>query len=571
MTNRLSHRLQHMLPQRSAQRPAPPQPAPSDGEQPAARATDGLDSPVVLELPATGIAVSAAQTWRAMLRTAGAWLLLVTVLLVSFSGTVLLRGVNLNNSFDIFVDEANYVSIAQGVREVSRPETFEGPFYLHPPAFFYLQAAYLELMQPADNLVAQLYAARFLNVLLAGLSAVLIFLIARRIAGLGAATAATLIFAFEPWLIRINSRNYLETAAVFWILAGYAVLVYNARARRHWSTVGLVGVAFGLAVMTKELTVFTTLLPLGICFVFGWAYRRSTLFLAGVTAAAVYALYPLLVWLNGQWEEFAWQKLSGILRLSGVSVSTGFSRGAGQSFADAVLQNLGQFATTYLIIGLGMLATAALVFRRSPEHRVLMAWAACAYLSQSFSVLAGTNEEHLFYYLVVPALLACSVVAAQLLGYVRRVGRVPRWATGLGVLVALLYIGWSSAQWVVRHTTPDNGTERILSYMEQNVAPDSRIAATTMTLDWVLQEEEWTTGRWASLDEMCANQADFVVISSLLVETGQDIATPELSAWLALNAEPVFAFEGPSTGILSLYRLPATACSATINEAGYSR
>ena len=484
------------------------------------------------------------------------------VLLAAFAGTVVLRATNLNQSFDIFIDEANYLSIAQSVRETLRPATFEGPFHLHPPAFFFIEAAYLEWMQPADNLVAQLYAARFLNVYLAGLSAVLIFLIVKRIAGTGAAAAATLIFAFEPWTIRINSRNFLETAAMFWILAGYTVLVYNARARSQWSTVAGAGLAFGLALMTKELTILTTLAPLAVCVVLGWSYRRSTLLLVMATAIVVYSIYPLLVLLDGQWAEFAWQKSSGLLRLSGFAVSTGFSRGAGQSFSDAILQNLAQFATTYAILVAGVVATAVLLFRRGPELRVLAAWGACAYAAQAFSVLGGTNEEHLFYYLVVPALLACSVIATQLLEPLQLARRAPRLAAGLGIAVALLYFGWNGTQWTLRHITPDNGTELLLGFMEQNIAPDSRIAATTMTTDWVLQEEQWQTGRWGTIESVCSNDAEYVVISSKLVETGQDIATPELYAWLIQSADPVFVFQGPSTGELSLFEVPAPACAA---------
>ena len=317
MTNKQYNRLDPMLP---ARRDACDAGAGRLDGRRGAGATGGRAArpPRCVEPRASAAALSYTR------RPVTVWLWLALLLFVAFISTVLLRGSNMNRAFDIFVDEGVYLSLSQSVTEGLRPSTYltnftsdVGPFYLHPPAFFYTEAAFLDLLQPGGNMVQQIYAARWVNVLFAGLTAMLLFLLGRNVAGTVAGIAAALIFAADPWVIRIDSRNLIETSATFWIVLGYCLLVYYIRRPRStWLAIGA-GLAFGIAALSKDPTVFLTLLPLAICFTLGWAIpRRIALLVASITCL-VYAVYVLAVTLAGDLPLFLFQKSGGVRRLAG--------------------------------------------------------------------------------------------------------------------------------------------------------------------------------------------------------------------------------------------------------------
>lgn len=516
------------------------------------------------------------------------WLALCLIFLFALA----VRAVNLNQSFDIFVDEANYYSLGESVATSLEIRTHEGPFYLHPPAFFFLEAAYIKALALEGNLVEKIFAVRSINILLAGLSSIVVFLIGRRLAGWPAGMVAALIFAVEPFTIRISSRNFLEPSAMLYVLLGYYALLGSAGQQSApgrfvdgvgawrlgwrnglswWSRqadptplapwrVVVAGVAFGLAMLTKEVLLLLTLAPLAVCFVLNWSLPRRSIVLIGLLACAIYAIYPIMVYLTGHWGDFWWQKESGLMRFSGVRISTGFNQAGGQaggpSFIEAILLNLTEYATTYCLLGLGGLAVGVLFLLGDGAERLFSLLGGIAYTQQTYSLLFGTNEEHFYYYVLVPGIIALVVVSAHLvrLAQIRRRTRIAAQAA-LAVLAGA-YLGWVSYAWTVRHLTPDNGMERLVAYVEDHVPAGSRIATTAKTSDWLLHPYDYERGRWGTLDAVLDNCAEYVVISTKLVETRHDIATPELYDWLNANARPEFSFSGPSTGTLLLFRVP---------------
>ena len=88
------------------------------------------------------------------------------------------------------------------------------------------------------------------------------------------------------------------------------------------------GALFGLGLLTKDMTVFVTLLPLGVCWLFDWCLpRRSAVLVAGA-AVLLYLPYPVLVLLSGDGAALAAGKLSGLARLIGMVKSPAFDRRA---------------------------------------------------------------------------------------------------------------------------------------------------------------------------------------------------------------------------------------------------
>jgi hypothetical protein len=488
----------------------------------------------------------------------GAALAALALTLVAFA----LRATNLGQSWDIFVDEISYLRLSQSVAASLKVALYGDAFYLHPPLFFFLEGLYVWLVDPAGQLIDQIYAVRYLNAGLAGLSAAAVFGIGRKLGGWPVGLAGAVVFALDPFVIKMNSRNYLETSAMLWVMLAYYVLAPalatvdgSKRERVAVWRVLLAGGLFGLALLTKDMTAFLTLLPLGVCFVLGWALPRWQTFVAGVTTVLVYAPYPLTVWAIGDWQEFSYEKSRGALRLAGIFHETGFNQKGGPSFLRAILQNLDEFVTTYTLLGSGGFSILVIFFlgRNNPLRRLFLAWAASTYMLLAYIVLQGSLEEQFFYYLIAPAILA-TVVAAGLLIRLEVLGVwFHRLSLAVATLVCVAFVLWSGYVWYEIHSTPDNAYERVIDYLQDEVPKNARVGVTAETAQFLVEGE---SGLYGSVEELREDDAEYVVMSSYLLEEGYGESSPGFYGYVRRHGEVVYGFKGRSFGFTGLYRLP---------------
>lgn len=506
------------------------------------------------------------------------WGLGLVIALVAFG----LRATHLDRSFDVFGDELIYLNVAQNTERTLHVAYYGTPFFLHPPMFFYLEAAWLKVFEPVGNAISSVYAARYLNAVVAALSVVALFLLVQRMVGRWIGIGAACIFALEPFIIRINSRVLIETTAMFWILVGYCLLVfeiYKADVLIHhkqprelyasrWRILGA-GAAFGTALLTKEATALLTLLPLGCCSLVGWSLSRTKFAVTAGTALLLYALYPLSVMLFGDRDQFVLQKSWGVLRLIGLRQQSGFNAPAalpeGPSFVGSIIRNLDKFATTYTLIALGAVGVCVLLAHRGRAERMIAAWVLSAFAFIAYSVAFGTNEEQYYYYLVVPSIVSVAVGGERLwrMGRLQNAARKP---LAVGMLVSMIaFVGWTGYVWAKQHFTPDNGLEQLMARIERQVPGGSRIIATNLSAsDYALKTygDRYEVFPLESVEELRANRPIYVITAGKLIETGYDVVGTHLDVWLAGNAERVFAFDGPTNGRLSLYYLPDPASAA---------
>ncbi len=503
-----------------------------------------------------------------------------------------LRAVNLTDAFDIHVDEVIYYGISQNMADHFRLAFFGGPFYLHPPAFFLWEAAYIKLFQPAGDVIHQVYAVRPVNLVFAGVSAALLFLIGRKAVGWHAGLAAAGIFALDPFVIRMNSVNLLDTSAIAWVLVGHYLILHvpvrdldgeGRRWRLPWHAVAA-GAGYGLALLTKEQTAPLTLLPLGVCFTLNWALPRRTSMLIGTTTLATYAIYPATIAAMGDWENFQQQKLDGLARFVGLIHETGFKQTGGPSFVQAIVSNLDQYATTYTLIGSGVIAIYVLLLVGDTRARLLATWTGSAYALLAFSLAHGTLEEQFFYFLVVPSIMGTTAAALLLvqipvdahLVCLPAIGGGSRWLNRTWaskqtrflalwhrlrrpalVLIAgagLVFLGWSGNIWARVHFTPDNGYERLATFFAQQVPDRSRVAVTSTSAAIILTDA--VQGKVVSPDELVATGADYLELSTKNVENNYGEPSPEFNAWIVEHGQPVFSFRGRSYGTLIVYYVP---------------
>jgi hypothetical protein len=360
----------------------------------------------------------------------------------------------------------------------------------------------------------------------------------------------------------------LDTPALLWALLGFVVLflalVGEDRRPVSWRRTVAAGVLFGLALLTKEKIVFVTLLPLGICFVLGWALPRIRSALIGVIALITYAPYPAIVYAMGDWQTFLDQKFAGVSRIMGLVQITGFNQQDGPSFLAAIFYRLDEFATTYVLIATGALAVCVLLLTglgKAPDKRLLVSWTASAYAFLAYAMVFGTLEEHFFYYLVVPSILA-TTVTATLMFQKTRVGAALRAPEGRRTWLALraaavASVGaltlWSAYVWVVVHTVPDNAYQRVVSYVDE-LPKDSRVAVTS-TMAEPLISRHAGDGRYQSVEALREDDIDYVVISSYLANRGWGQPSAEVYRWVRERGRLVYGFEGSSSGLLGVWNL----------------
>ncbi len=505
-----------------------------------------------------------------------------------------LRAFRIGRSFDLFIDEITYLRISTSVASTLTVKLYDDPFYLHPPAFFFLQAAYLKLFPASGNIVEQIHHGRLLDVACAAGTAGALVWIARRLGGWAAAALVALMFALDPFIIKMNSYNLLDTPAIWWITAGYALLVgglvdapgvlplWPWLARRvpwlgrwlrrlpawsappdapvalGWGRTGLAGLCFGLALLTKDMTAFLSLLPLGICWVGNWSLRRRTSAAIGTITLATYSVYPLTVWLVGEWPHFAKQKLRGFQRFSGAVKETGFKRHGGPSLLESVIAKLDQFGTTYAIIAAGVVAVLVLLLLGGRASRLIGVWTANSYALLGYCVVFGTLEEQFFYFLVVPALLASALAVTTLLRLAWWTPRGRRRAGWAVSVAASAFAVWGALHWAQIHLTPHNGYQQALTFIETVLPPKSSVASSSETGQFMLGDHSgppW--GKWHSLGELNKHTPDYVLISTKQLSWDYGDDAKPLQDWLTSSTTEVWRMQTEGAGALILYRMPA--------------
>jgi hypothetical protein len=88
-----------------------------------------------------------------------AWAAVVLAVLIAFG----LRAFRLGVSWDLGQDELDYLQMSQGVLRTMWVVGWDGsPFYIHPPLFFFLEAAYMKLfgISNRQDLIQQIQAVR---------------------------------------------------------------------------------------------------------------------------------------------------------------------------------------------------------------------------------------------------------------------------------------------------------------------------------------------------------------------------------------------------------------------------
>ncbi|HEY6647256.1 MAG TPA: DUF4397 domain-containing protein [Mycobacterium sp.] len=211
--------------------------------------------------------------------------------------TATLRLVNLTGSPARLDDEGTYMAQAYAVAEWGELAHYTY-WYDHPPAGWLQLALWTVLSGPdfGGNAVA---AGRYLMVIVAVITAALLWALARRIEmSRWASAAAVAVFALSPLAISLSRTVYLDNLATAWVLCALVVL---CSPRYRLSAMFGAATCFGIAVLTKETMLL--LLPM-----FAWlvwtrtapATRRYALAVFVAVFGVVVSTYVLTAVLRGE-------------------------------------------------------------------------------------------------------------------------------------------------------------------------------------------------------------------------------------------------------------------------------
>ena len=478
--------------------------------------------------------------------------------------TLVIRLALYGRSFDLFGDEVLYVDLGRSVVSGGFPR-YEGPFFLHGPGFFYLEAGWIRVMGIQHSLMSWVYEMRALNAVLAAATAPILVTVTARAASLRAGIAAGLLFAVEPFCIRQNDRVLLETAMMFWVMLGYLVFIgtiEQPRWRYGWPRAVAAGLLFGCAVLTKDEAALLTIPPLLAAAALRWVSRRSLTMLTVGTTVAVYAVYAAVAYANGQFSELWTAKTAGIKRMLGILQTTGFNSSGGGSLSTRILAEASYFGTTYLALALAAPALLIVLVRGNRTSRILGLLYCAAGMTLAFAVVHGTLEEQELYLLIIPTLIIIPVAVTLVPGAGRHSLRSARrpWMTSTTTIIATLTLTLAlgvnlntCVQWLRQ---PDDGFAHVLGYMAAHIPAGTPVAVT----DDDIAAEYGMSGTydieiWVTPTDQSQEQARYLLVLWASIDEGYSTFTASQIQHIVGRSRPVSSFWGRTYGQLALYKL----------------
>ncbi|WP_311213203.1 MULTISPECIES: oligosaccharide flippase family protein [unclassified Arthrobacter] len=496
------------------------------------------------------------------------------------------RAFGLERGFEVWVDELLYVRLGESLTTGQVPTLPDGPFFLHPPGFFLLEAGAIKLFGISGDIVEVVLQLRWLNAALGAVTVGLGFLLVRRLANTTAAWLTAVVLAFEPFILRNNSHAFLETSAMAFVLAGFLVLtgIGNAATKRQRegerhiagrlptilgptvlgpTVLRLIGAGLllGYAVLCKDFFIICTVGPVAVAAVWKRTlpWRQAAVVL--LAAAVPYATYLAIAASQAHLPDWIEAKTSGLLRASGLEKSTGFTAEGSPNIVTRLMEQSGHFGTSYLLLALCPVAGALLCFSYRADRRLIGLAGLALGAAGAYSAAFGTFEEQYGYGVMIAGVL-CSVLVVVELRERYSKGRTFLAVAGLCFVVLTVVLGARTA------LTVDNGFVQAKDWVKTNLPQDARVSVTNSTGEFAFADDP-RFGVWPSAPLMQDAGANYILTQSHPTSQGYGYANPAMLVWLKEHATPVFSAEGPTNGATTLWFVtPAELSTGAANGTG---
>ena len=316
---------------------------------------------------------------------------------------------------DILMDEILYYVTAFNIANRGAFTWDYAPIFVHPPGQFLVQSMFLRMVGLDQELLPFVgtYTARLLNVWAAALTISILYSLMMKLLDYRVAFACCLLLLSDPFVIRINRRNMLETLAELWVVLGLFLFWHYHKKLTLLNSL-MIGSIFGMAFLTKELTIFAFLtIPIYLIITGQWNEAKWMIGIGGI-GICVWSLFPIWSVMIGQGDIFLENKTFNLQRLLGMVQVTGWNR-EGVSLVGALQVNFPQYATSYLLLLLGIICTVYLfICWRTEEVRFFVAMSLAQYAFFAFSIVQGALNDQFFYFLMVPVAIMVGMAATRI-------------------------------------------------------------------------------------------------------------------------------------------------------------
>lgn len=482
--------------------------------------------------------------------------------LLCFAIALGVRAIGLLQAFELWVDEMLYAQLGQSLTDGGLiPRLPDGPFFLHPPGFFLVEAGVINIFGLTGDSVEMVMQLRWLNAVLGALTVGLAFLVVRAAGSRNAAWVTAGLLSFEPFVLRSNSHVFLETLAMAAVIAGLAIVVVQLKSHAlslNRPLLVCAGLIFGFAILTKDFFALCTVVPVVAAVVWRQTIRLhdAAIILAG--AVVPYLFYMTVVVAQGMLPNWIQAKESGVRRLIGLDVFTGFTAEGAPSLLLRLFDNLSHFGTSYLLLGLCPLAAAFLCFSLHPERRLIGLMGLALGIYGLYSAFFGTFEEQYGYAVMIAAVLNAALLGVEILER-RPDFRIPVITAGMVLMLLTTILG------IQLETSTDNGFVQAKRWVSQNLPADARVSVTNSTGELAFEDDP-RFGIWPSAELMQENGADYILTQSLPTSQGYGYMQPAMHKWLETYATPVFQQQGLTNGATTIWRIDDSMLDRGVRE-----
>ncbi|WFR84306.1 glycosyltransferase family 39 protein [Arthrobacter sp. Y-9] len=497
----------------------------------------------------------------------GAWTLSrnLTAFIAVVAAAFGVRALGLERGFELWVDEMLYVRLGESISTGQFPTLPDGPFFLHPPGYFLLEAGAIKLFGISGEIIEMTLQLRWLNAVLGAITVGLGFLLVRKLATSTAAWFTAVLLAFEPFILRNNSHDFLETSAMLPALAGLLILLGTRDPQgkaRSFLKLATVGLLLGYSVLCKDFFLVCTVAPV----IAAVAWRRTLTWRKALViigfGSLPYSIYLLLVTTDGNLPAWVWAKSNGLLRMSGVEKTTGFTAEGSPSLISRLIEQSGHFGTSYLLLGLCPVAGLLVCFSQHAKRRLIGLTGLSLGTAGAYSAIFGTFEEQYGYGVMVAGAL-CSVLAV-----VELHERYPKARKTL-IVISTSYIALTIALGLRTELTTDNGFARANDWVKANLPANARISVTNSTTYFAYMDDP-RFGIWPSAPLMKQNKVSYIMTQSTPTSQGYGYANPTMLTWLKTHATPLITTAGPTNGDTTIWFVDPlkldTAAAANVGE-----
>lgn len=468
------------------------------------------------------------------------------------------RAIGLTTSFELWVDEMLYALLGQSVSSGQvLPVLPDGPFFLHPPGFFWFEGAVISLFGISGNNLDLVLQLRWLNAALGAVTVGVAFLIARQAGNRTAAWVTAGLLCFEPFVLRSNSHVFLETLAMVAVLSGLLLVVTHVQGQstdKRGLVLFLAGLLLGYSVLTKDFFALCTVVPLAAAAVWRRTLRLHDSARVLLAMLLPYAIYMSIVVAEGMFPDWLNAKTAGVSRLIGLEKTTGFSAEGSPSLVSRLIDNAGHFGSSYILLGLCPVAAVLLCRSPRPERRLIGLVSFTLGIYGIYSAVFGTFEEQYGYGVMIAGVLSVAVLGAEIHECRPRL-RSPIVMGSVMLLLVTAVLG------VRLETSVDNGFEQARRWVAEELPADAKVSVTNSTGELAFADDP-RFGVWPSTALMLETGANYILTQSLPTSQGYGYMEPGMLQWLERNATVVFSRPGLTNGATTLWFVDDAALDA---------